>query len=219
MSHRIKNKTGCFITFEGIDGSGKTTQIRRLARALSKKRRKVVLTREPGGSPAAERIRRMILDTRGRGLPPHAELLLYMAARARHVNEIILPALKKGAIVLCDRFSDATAAYQGGGRGLPLRLIEDLNRAACRGLRPALTLLMDLPAQKALARIRASGKKADRMEKEGRAFLEKVRGTYLRLAAKAPRRVRIIDAAGPAGAVQKEITRLWNRKFPGLKIQ
>jgi dTMP kinase len=179
----------------------------------------VVLTREPGGSPGAERIRRMILDTGGHRLPPDAELLLYMAARAQHVDEIILPALEKGAIVLCDRFSDATAAYQGGGRGLSSRLIEDLNRAACRGLKPALTLLLDLPAQKALTRIRASGKKADRMEKEGRAFLEKVRRAYLRLARKDARRIRVLDGAGPAGAVQKEITRLWNRKFPGIKIE
>src|SRR5512137_2881777 len=145
---------GAFITFEGIEGSGKSTQISRLQHHLTEQRWKVTLTREPGGTPIGDQVRKVLLDPANRLLDPTAELLLYAASRAQHLREVIRPALEVGRIVLCDRFADATIAYQGYGRGLSVPVIRELDRIVTAGLRPALTVLFDLPAEAGLARAR-----------------------------------------------------------------
>ncbi|WP_429885448.1 dTMP kinase [Geoalkalibacter halelectricus] len=190
-----------FITFEGIEGSGKTTQIRRLATHLRERGHAVVQTREPGGCRIADAIRSILLDAANANLVPTAELLLYAAARRQHVEEIIQPALAGGHIVLCDRFTDATLAYQGFGRGLSLDLIAELNRLAGADLVPDLTLLFELPVAtglgRALGRIEQSdGPAEDRFEQESLVFHERVRQGYLTLAEQNPHRFRLIAAAG-----------------------
>ena len=146
---------GCFITFEGVEGCGKSTQIRKLAETLTKSGNNVTLTREPGGCDIADKIRAILLDSANAAMVPLAELLLYAAARAQHINEVILPALAKGDIVLCDRFIDATVAYQGHGRGLDLEMINNLNSLAAANCRPDITLLLDCPVATGLERARA----------------------------------------------------------------
>lgn len=197
---------GCFITFEGVEGCGKSTQIRKLAAALTKKGKNVTLTREPGGCDIADKIRSILLDSANAAMVPLAELLLYAAARAQHISEVILPALAKGDIVLCDRFIDATVAYQGHGRKLDLEMINNLNRLAAANCRPDITLLLDCPVttglERAMARINALGAAAssavreERFEKESLEFHERVRNGYLSLAAAEPERFCIIDASG-----------------------
>lgn len=202
---------GLFITFEGVEGCGKTTQIQHLADHLRRLGRTVRLTREPGGTPAAERVRGLLLDPEMRGMAPMTELLLYAAARAQHVAEVIRPALAAGCVVLCDRFADSTTAYQGGGRGLPMDDILTLHRLATGGVRPDCTLLLDLPAEEGLARTRGRGA-PDRIEGEPLDFHRRVRAEFLRIAAEEPRRITIIDAAGPpetvAEAVRARVDRL-----------
>ncbi len=195
---------GLFITFEGIEGCGKTTQIQRLAAALEAQDRDVLVTREPGGTPAAEAIRNVLLDPAHALLSTMAELLLYTAARAQHLEERILPALEAEKIVLCDRFLDSTLAYQGGGRGLDAALIRQLHALTAAGVTPDATFLLDLPAQAGLDRAlkRAA---ADRIEQEPIAFHECVRQEFLRLAAEDPRRITIIDAARPVGEIATHI--------------
>lgn len=197
---------GCFITFEGIEGCGKSTQIRKLAAALTRQGKSVTLTREPGGCDIADQIRAILLDSANSALVPLAELLLYAAARAQHINEIIKPALAKGDIVLCDRFIDATVAYQGHGRKLDLELINSLNSLAAANCRPDITLLLDCPVAtglgRAMARIEALGASAsstareERFERESLEFHERVRSGYLTLAAAEPERFCVIDASG-----------------------
>jgi len=199
-----------FITFEGTEGSGKTTQIEELGRCLSELGHQVVLTREPGGCSIADAIRSILLDSGNSAMTPRAELLLYAAARAQHVAEIIVPALKQGKTVLCDRFTDATIAYQGFGRGLCLDLIASLNDMATQGLQPQLTLLLDLPVEtgieRALTRIAVqSGPKEDRFERERLEFHRKVQSGYRRLAKQEPSRFRIIDAARPREQVARSV--------------
>lgn len=183
---------GLFVTLEGPDGSGKSTQRRLLAERLRAWGRDVVETREPGGSPLAEKIRDLLLDGKNHGLTPAAELLLFEAARSQHVRDTIRPALERGAVVLCDRFTDSTLAYQGAGRGLEGAPVEALNRFATGGLEPDLTLLYDIVPQAGLARAKSHKGGDDRMEAADLAFHGRVRRAYLDLAAAAPGRIRVL---------------------------
>ncbi len=193
---------GCFITFEGIEGCGKTTQIRLLAESLERAGQSVVLTREPGGCPIADQIRAILLDAENSSMVPLAELLLYAAARAQHISEKIAPALANGSIVLCDRFIDATVAYQGFGRSLDLTLINQLNSIAAANCRPDITVLLDCPVEtglgRAIARIEAvdsSTPREERFEREAMDFHERVRSGYLSLAATEAERFILIDGS------------------------
>jgi dTMP kinase len=204
---------GLFITFEGIEGSGKSTQIALLAKHLAAQGVRHVLTREPGGTPIGDQVRKILLDPANRSLDPAAELLLYAASRAQHLREIILPALANNTTVLCDRFSDATLAYQGYGRGLDIGMIRSLDRIVTAGMRPDLTLLFDIEAASGIARARgrnnSRGLEAEaRFENEELAFHERVRQGYLTLVVQEPDRIRIVDASPPAEAVQAEVRQL-----------
>jgi dTMP kinase len=190
-----------FITFEGIEGCGKTTQIGLLARNLTARGHRVTLTREPGGCPIADQVRSILLSADNRAMVPLAELLLYAAARAQHVAEVIAPALERGEIVLCDRYTDATIAYQGYGRGLDRNVIDELNHLAAGTMRPDLTLLVDCPVETGLGRAmerisRSTGAREERFELESLLFHRKVRDGYLKLAAQEPERFAVIDGAG-----------------------
>jgi len=199
-----------FITFEGVEGSGKTTQIQRLKRYLTRKGFSCKVTREPGGPPISEKIRKILLDPNHRKLTPFSELLLYEAARAQHINEVIKPLLKKGNIVLCDRFNDATLAYQGYGRTIDLTLISKLNHLASQGVKPDLTFLLDCPSdlglKRALQRNRISrNEKEGRFEREKIQFHHRVRKGYLAIAKKEPQRVRVIDTRAGEDKVFEKI--------------
>ncbi|MCY1277869.1 Thymidylate kinase [compost metagenome] len=199
--------TGLFVTLEGPEGAGKSTNREYLAARLREKGVDVVLTREPGGTPLAERVRELLLAPSDEPMAADTELLLMFAARAQHIAQVIRPALARGAVVLCDRFTDATYAYQGGGRGLPVERIAELERFVLGDLRPDLTLLFDLPVEVGLARAAARGR-LDRFEQEGRAFFEAVRQTYLQRARADTARYRVIDATRPLDAVQAELDEL-----------
>ena len=207
---------GRFITFEGIEGSGKSSQIILLTDHLRSKQRTVTLTREPGGTPIGDQVRKILLDPENKALDPSAELLLYAASRAQHLKEVIRPALESGAIVLCDRFSDATIAYQGYGRGLDLAMIHALDRLVTAGMRPDLTIVLDVEAAVGLARARGrndlQGLESEaRFENEALAFHERVRQGYLALAREAPDRIKIVDAAQPPLRVQEKIREIVDR--------
>jgi dTMP kinase len=199
--------TGLFITLEGPEGAGKSTNRDYLADCLRSHGIDVVMTREPGGTPLAERIRELLLAPGEEVMNADAELLLVFAARAQHLAEVIRPALARGAVVLCDRFTDATYAYQGGGRGLSVERIATLEHFVQGVLRPDLTLVFDLPVEIGLARATARGR-LDRFEQEGRAFFEAVRSTYLNRAAAAPERYRRVDAAQSLPHVQASLDAL-----------
>lgn len=199
--------TGLFITLEGPEGAGKSTNREYLADQLRTTGLDVVLTREPGGTPLAERIREVLLAPSDEAMCVDTELLLMFAARAQHLAQVIRPALARGAVVLCDRFTDATYAYQGGGRGLSLERIAQLETFVQGALRPDLTLVFDLPVEIGLARASARGR-LDRFEQEGRAFFEAVRAAYLARAAAAPTRYRVIDAAQSLVQVQRSLDTL-----------
>ncbi|EGV16971.1 dTMP kinase [Thiocapsa marina] len=201
-----KPERGCFITLEGIEGAGKSTHIAQLATLLSSLGLRVVTTREPGGSPIAERIRALLLDSANTGMDETAELLLMFAARAEHLRTTIRPALESGAWVLCDRFTDATYAYQGGGRGLSSERIGLLETLVQGDLRPDLTLLFDLAPALGLARARGRGA-ADRFESETLHFFEAVRAVYLERAHASPGRYCLIDAAAPLSVVGEQAGR------------
>ena len=199
-----------FITFEGIEGCGKSTQLLRLADYLRSRGVEVFSTREPGGCPIADQIRAVLLDADNAQMVPSAELLLYAAARAQHVSEMIVPALTRGAIVLCDRFSDATRAYQSFGRGLPRTLIEQLNEIACGDTNPQLTVLIDCPVPVGLGRAKArieasSGPREERFELEAFSFHERVRNGYLTLAAESPDRFVVIDGDADQDTVYQRL--------------
>lgn len=201
---------GLFITFEGIEGCGKSTQVRLLAETLKEKGIPCIVTREPGGTPIGSRIRDILLNPDHSGMAPEAELLLYAADRAQHVREVIKPSLDKERIVICDRFTDATAAYQGFGRGLDILLIHELNRIASIGIRADLTILLDCPVetgiQRALRRNSKNGDiKDDRFEKEAMTFHRKVRDGYLLAAQAEPERIKVVDACMDMEAVRGEI--------------
>ncbi|MFJ4373870.1 dTMP kinase [Pseudomonas japonica] len=196
--------SGLFITLEGPEGAGKSTNRDYLAGHLRDRGLDVLLTREPGGTPLAERIRELLLAPSDEKMDADTELLLVFAARAQHLAEVIRPALARGAVVLCDRFTDATYAYQGGGRGLGVERIATLERFVQGGLQPDLTLLFDLPVEVGLSRAAARGR-LDRFEQEGQAFFEAVRQAYLDRAKADPQRYRLIDAAQPLVAVQQSL--------------
>ena len=202
-----------FITFEGIEGSGKTTQIKILDDILKLRGFDTVLTREPGGTVIGDQIRKILLDSENTAMVPLCELFLYAAARAQHASIIIEPALNAKKIVLCDRFTDATTAYQGFGRGFPLELINTINSLAVRKLKPHLTFLMDCPPEIGLRRAREritlleKTSSEDRFENEALAFHEKVREGYLTIARAEPERVIIIDVNQDVEAVHQEIVK------------
>ncbi len=204
---------GTFITFEGIEGSGKSTQIVLLANYLKSSGNRVLLTREPGGTPIGDQIRKILLDPANKALDSSAELLLYAASRAQHLSEVILPALEAGLIVLCDRFSDATLAYQGYGRGLNRETIQELDWIVTSGMRPNLTLLFDIDAATGLSR--AQGRNNSRgLENEARfeneeiAFHERVRRGYLELAKQEPGRIRVVDASQTPDEIQDIVRKM-----------
>ncbi|MGI9952584.1 dTMP kinase [Moorellaceae bacterium AZ2] len=198
---------GIFITFEGPDGSGKTTQMGLLARHLERKGRRVLCTREPGGTPLAEAIRRLLLSSWPEQVLGITEVLLYAAGRAQHVQGKILPALEAGQVVLCDRFVDSTLAYQGFGRGLNPELVRRINDLATGGITPHLTLLLDLPPEEGLRRSRdgEGGRALDRFEQEDLDFHRRVREGYLELARREPGRIKIIDALGSKDEVFRQV--------------
>lgn len=199
-------KSGRFITLEGIEGAGKTTQHEVICAALAARGLSVVRTREPGGAPLAEQIRRLLLDPEAHGMANDTELLLMFAARAEHLARTIRPALARGDWVVCDRFTDATYAYQGGGRGLDAVRIGQLEALVQGPLRPDLTLLLDLPARAGLARARQRSA-ADRFESEALGFFERVREAYLERARAEPQRIRVVDASGDLETVSMAVKR------------
>ena len=194
---------GVFITLEGADGCGKSTQAGLLAAAIEATGRETVRLREPGGTKISEKVRAILLDPANAEMVPECELLLYEASRAQLTREVIAPALERGAVVLCDRYYDSTYAYQAGGRELDEGLVRRANELGSCGLAPDRTLVLDLPASVGYARATAGG--ADRMEAEGLAFQERVRAAYLRLAEEEPGRVRIVDASGERDEVASRI--------------
>lgn len=199
-----------FISFEGIEGCGKSTQISLLAASLQQSGHRVVLTREPGGCPIANQIRSVLLDAANSSMVPMTELMLYAAARAQHLAEIVRPAIAAGSIVLCDRFSDATRAYQAFGRGIDRATIEILNELACNGLSPSLTLLLDCPVEIGLGRARqriesTNGPREERFELESLAFHQRVRDGYLQLATEEPGRFMVIEADNSPEQVAQSI--------------
>jgi dTMP kinase len=195
---------GRFISVEGIEGAGKSTQMGAIRDFLTATGRRVVVTREPGGTPLSEAVRELLLDPDNRGMSTDAELLLVFAARAEHLHKVIVPALDAGDWVLSDRFTDATFAYQGGGRGAEAARIGALEQWVQGDLRPDLTLLLDLSVEAGMARIAGRGQ-ADRFEREDQAFFERIRATYLQRAAAEPLRFRRIDASAPVEAVSREV--------------
>jgi len=226
MRTRFKNgkSRGLFITLEGVEGSGKSTQIRHLAQALRASGYKVVQTREPGGTVMAEAIRQTLLLSSSReSITPETESLLILAARSQHVAHLIVPALHRGAIVLCDRYSDSTYAYQGFARGLDLTWLQTANNFATKGRNPDLTLLFDLPTEIGLARRRNAGGKQNRLDRESERFHRSVRRGFLTLAQKSPRRITVIDANRSAREIRAEVAAFvlgWlakQRKKPGKR--
>jgi dTMP kinase len=199
-----KAKFGIFLSFEGGEGAGKTTQIAKLAHALEAAGHTVVVTREPGGSTIANRIRSLLLDPKMKNLVPLAELFLYEASRAQHVADTIRPALENGHTVICDRFADSSVVYQGVARGLKAPLVGALNKVATGGLQPHRTLVLDLDPRIGLARVGSRGI-LDRIEREALSFHEAVRKGFRRLAKAEPRRVRLIDASRSRDDIHEQI--------------
>jgi dTMP kinase len=191
-----------FLTLEGVDGAGKSSHIEFIADAVRTQGAHVIVTREPGGTELAERLREAIL---AQPMAPILETLLMFAARTDHVARVIRPALAAGTTVICDRFTDATVAYQGAGKGVSSELIERLAEAAHPGLRPDRTLVFDCPYEVSCLRLAKAGRTLDRFEREDRAFFDRVRAAYLGIAGKEPSRVRVIDASADSADVQKQI--------------
>jgi dTMP kinase len=213
-------RRGKFITFEGLDGTGKSTQMRKLAAVLRAAGHKVVETREPGGTATGEKIRKVLLDSATEGLSPQSEMALMFAARAQHIAEVILPALERGEIVLCDRFTDSTEAYQGHGRKLGSQAVLTLHKLLCENLQPDLTLLLDSDLGMSLGRARLRNQQAsrtkqnsvkrhpgdeNRFEQENRMFFARVLEGYEAIAAREPHRVVKVDASGTPGATHRRI--------------
>jgi dTMP kinase len=196
--------SGAFITLEGVDGAGKSSHVQFISDTLASRGRHVILTREPGGTELAEQLRKAILEE---PMSPLSETLLIFAARADHVARVIRPALEAGSWVVCDRFYDATLAYQGAGKGVAAELIEHLSAAVHPGLKPDRTLLFDCPYDVSRKRLAASGKKLDRFEREEQAFFDRVRNAYLARAKAEPNRVRLIDASGDHESVRKALAK------------
>lgn len=193
-----------FITIEGVEGAGKTTQAARLADVLRREGHEVVLTREPGGTELGRRLRQLLLDESSAAPTAETELLLYLADRAEHVQRLIRPALDKGAVVIADRFSDSMIAYQGHGRGLPVETVRQLDDFARDGVEPGLTVVLDLPAEEGLARIHAT-RSSDRLENEDIEFHRRVRSGFQAIAAEQPERVVVLDARDDVPALAARI--------------
>jgi dTMP kinase len=218
ISHR-----GRFITFEGLDGTGKSTQIEKLAKALRARGVSVIVTREPGGTPTGEKIRHVILDSATTGLAPMAEMALMFASRTQHIHEVILPAISAGKTVLCDRFTDSTEAYQGFGRKLGSKAVLELHRVLCDDLQPDLTILMDSDVATSVERARRrnqrcskngrSQKDENRFEQESRAFFTRVRHGYLAIARRDADRVAVVDARGTPSQTHTKILEIALRKL------
>lgn len=210
----MTKKTSFFITIEGVEGCGKTTQAKLLARYLKKKGFKVFLTREPGGTKIGNAIRKILLDPRNKEMDRYAELFLYLAVRAQHIKEIIIPKLKEKTIVICDRFSDATRVYQGHARAISLSFIEKLHSPDHLSLKPGLTILLDMREKYGLKRAKKrnqqkpSSFREERFENESAAFHRKVRRGYLRIARKEKRRVKIVDASGTVEEIHEDIVNI-----------
>lgn len=198
---------GKFISFEGIEGTGKSTQAKLLQQSLLGLGYEVILTEEPGGTLISLRIREILLSVDHKKMKPLTELLLYNAARAQHIEEVILPALNRGAVVITDRFTDSTFAYQGYGRGIDPDLLESIDRIATDGLRPDMTMLLDLDVETGLRRNRRINK-TDRLELEDVEFHERVRKGYHELAAKEPERIKVLDASGGIGELNIVIAKI-----------
>jgi dTMP kinase len=196
---------GKFIVLEGIDGSGKTTQLKLLGDKLKDRGLPVLHTREPGGTRIGDKIREILLNPEYKELVPRAEAFLYAAARAQHVAQVIQPALSNGTIVLCDRFLDSSLAYQGFGRGIEVSLLERINEPATDGLVPDLTIILDFCTEDGMDRISQSGRRIDRIEREAGAFHQRVRMGYLALAGRSPGRYRVINANRPVEQVHQDI--------------
>ncbi|HEY6465904.1 MAG TPA: dTMP kinase [Candidatus Acidoferrales bacterium] len=215
-------RRGKFITLEGLDGSGKSTQLRKLAEALRKSGYDVVETREPGGTATGEKIRRVLLDSRTAGLSPMAEMAMMFASRAQHIAEVIEPALHAGCIVLCDRFTDSTEAYQGSGRKLGSKAVLELHRVLCGNLQPDLSLLLESNLALSVGRARSRNERAlkdagrgdeNRFEMETQAFFARVRDGYRAIAKREPQRVVIVDARGTPAQTQRMIMELVSGKL------
>lgn len=197
--------SGRFITLEGLEGAGKSTVARFAQEWLAAHGVHALVTREPGGTPLAERVRDIVLEPGAEPVPTEAELLLMFAARSIHLASLIRPALAHGDWVICDRFTDATRAYQGGGRGVADALIEQLATLVQGELWPDCTVLLDLPVAEGLRRARGRGAQADRFEQERETFFDRVRQAYLELAEREPERIRVIDASRPLQAVERDV--------------
>jgi dTMP kinase len=220
---RQMSRRGKFITLEGLDGTGKSTQMRLLAAALRKSGHKVVETREPGGTPTGEKIRKVLLDSGTAGLSPLAEMALMFASRAQHIAEVIEPAVNAGSIVLCDRFTDSTEAYQGSGRRLGAEPVRELHRALCGDLQPDLTLLLDSNPAASLGRARRRNRRAsrsasrshdeNRFEQETRTFFTRVREGYLAIAKREPARVVMVDARGTPAQTHQRIVEVVSKRL------
>ena len=193
---------GKFITLEGVDGAGKSSHVEGIAALLRTRGQRVRVTREPGGTPLAEKLRALVL---AEPMDPLSETLLMFAARSDHLRRVVVPALTEGTWVVCDRFTDATVAYQGGGKGVSADLIDRLRRAVHPDLEPDLTLIFDCPYEVARERLGQTGKALDRFEREGREFFERVRGGYLNLAAAQSGRIRVIDASRALDIIKKDV--------------
>ncbi|MBI5806633.1 dTMP kinase [candidate division TA06 bacterium] len=210
---RIQNSKGLFVSFEGIEGCGKTTQAMLLAKWLKSRGHQVIVTREPGGTPIAEKIRKVLLDSRNHHMSPLAELLLLEASRAQHLAQVIIPALKAGRIVICDRFADSSTAYQGYGRGMDLEMISRLNQIAVGGCWPRLTLVFDLPVEQGFARASKRKRALDRMERQQKAFHQKVRRGFLAIAKADPDRVKVLDGSFPPDVIQAAVRQLVHNRL------
>lgn len=197
---------GTFITLEGIDGCGKSTQAKLLVDALRRSDSEVIALREPGGTPISEKIRALLLDPANAEMAPECELLLYEASRAQLVREVIRPALERGATVVCDRYYDSTYGYQHGGRGLDGQLVDTCNRLGSCGVEPDCTIVFDLEPEEALSRATKGG--ADRLEAEGLAFQQRIRSAYLQLAQREPERVHVVDATGTPAEVFARVAKV-----------
>jgi dTMP kinase len=213
---------GKFITFEGLDGSGKSTQLEKLARSLRAHGLSVTITREPGGTTAGEKIREVLLHSATSGLSPLTEMALMFASRAQHIHEVILPALAEGRIVLCDRFTDSTEAYQGAGRKLGTKPVLEMHEILCGNLQPDLTILLDHEVAFSVERARRRNRKhkgghserdENRFEQENRAFFGRVRQAYLAIAAREPERVRVVNARGTPSETHAIIMELVRKRL------
>jgi len=208
VAKRRSHTAGTFITLEGTEGSGKSTQAARLARALRAEGYAVLLTREPGGTPAAEQLRAVLLKNNSESLAAETEAFVILAARRQHVDHVIAPALQQGAIVVCDRFVDSTLAYQGYARGLDLKTLRTMNRWATGGLAPDLTLLFDLPVATGLRRRQRDAAGQNRLDRETKRFHENVRSGFLQLARKEPRRIKPVNAARTPDRIAEDVRTL-----------